>query len=66
MKRTSVYGRQEWLMTHLGPTQGHGLYFLDTDESLAALRDAGFIAVALPLRSWRPYTDVLFIAHKLG
>jgi hypothetical protein len=57
---------QEWLMTHLGPTQGHGLYFLDTDESLAALRDAGFAAVALPLRSWRPYTDVLFIAYKLG
>lgn len=56
---------QEWLMTHLGPTQGHGLYFLDTDESLAALREAGFGAVALPLRSWRPYTDVLFIAHRV-
>lgn len=55
---------QEWLMTTLGPTQGHGLYFLDTDESLAALRAAGFSAVALPLRSWRPYTDVLFLAHK--
>lgn len=55
---------QEWLMTHLGPTQGHGLYFRDTSESLAALREAGFQAVAVPLRSWRPYTDVLFIAHK--
>ena len=55
---------QEWLMTHLGPTQGHGLYFLDTDESLDALAAAGFRAVARPLRSWRPYTDVLFIAHK--
>lgn len=55
---------QEWLMTRLGPTHGRGLYFLDTDESLAALREAGFDAVALPLRSWRPYTDVLFIAHK--
>lgn len=54
---------QEWLMTHLGPTAGHGLYFLDTDESLRALRDAGFRAVALPRRSWRPYTDILFIAH---
>jgi 2-polyprenyl-3-methyl-5-hydroxy-6-metoxy-1,4-benzoquinol methylase len=55
---------QEWLMTNLGPTQGHGLYFLDTDESLAALRAAGLEAVALPLRSWRPYTDMLFLAHK--
>lgn len=55
---------QEWLMTTLGPTQGHGLYFLDTDESLAALRAAGLQAVALPMRSWRPYTDVLFLARK--
>lgn len=54
---------QEWLMTTLGPTQGHGLYFLDTDESLAALHDAGFRAIARPLRSWRPYTDMLFIAY---
>lgn len=55
---------QEWLMTTLGPTHGHGLYFLNTDESLAALAAAGFTAAALPLRSWRPYTDVLFIAYK--
>lgn len=55
---------QEWIMTQLGPTQGHGLYFLDTDESLDALRAAGLRAVALPLHSWRPYTDVLFIAHR--
>jgi 2-polyprenyl-6-hydroxyphenyl methylase/3-demethylubiquinone-9 3-methyltransferase len=55
---------QEWLMTTLGPTQGHGLYFLDTDESLDALRAAGLRAIALTLRSWRPYTDVLFLAYK--
>jgi 2-polyprenyl-3-methyl-5-hydroxy-6-metoxy-1,4-benzoquinol methylase len=55
---------QEWLMTTLGPTQGHGLYFLDTDESLDALRDAGLRAIALTMHSWRPYTDVLFLAHK--
>jgi 2-polyprenyl-3-methyl-5-hydroxy-6-metoxy-1,4-benzoquinol methylase len=55
---------QEWLMTHLGPTSGHGLYFLDTDESLAALQETGFRALALPLRSWRPYTDVLILAWK--
>jgi 2-polyprenyl-6-hydroxyphenyl methylase/3-demethylubiquinone-9 3-methyltransferase len=62
-KYAITYG-QEWLMTHLGPTSGHGLYFLNTDESLAALRDAGFRPTALALRSWRPYTDVLFIGEK--
>jgi hypothetical protein len=41
-----------------------GLYFLDTDESLAALRKAGFHASVVPLRSWRPYTDVLFVAVR--
>jgi 2-polyprenyl-3-methyl-5-hydroxy-6-metoxy-1,4-benzoquinol methylase len=55
---------QEWLMTTLGPTRGHGLHFLDTDESLAALHHAGFRAIARPLPSWRPYTDILFLAHK--
>jgi 2-polyprenyl-3-methyl-5-hydroxy-6-metoxy-1,4-benzoquinol methylase len=55
---------QEWLMTRLGPTTGYGLHFLDTDESLAALEAAGFHAIALPLRSWRPYTDVLFLSWK--
>jgi hypothetical protein len=53
-------------MTHLGPTAGAGLYFLDTDESLAALRGAGFRASAVPLRTWRPYTDVLFVATRAG
>lgn len=62
-KYAITYG-QEWLMTNLGPTEGGGLHFLDTDESLDALRAAGLRAVALPLRSWRPYTDVLFLAHK--
>jgi 2-polyprenyl-6-hydroxyphenyl methylase/3-demethylubiquinone-9 3-methyltransferase len=57
---------QEWLMTTLGPTEGHGLYFLDTAESLAALRAAGFLPVTLTPRSWRPYTDVLFLAQKVG
>ena len=57
---------QEWLMTSLGPTQGHGLYFLDTDESLDALRAAGLLPVTLTPRSWRPYTDVLFLAQKVG
>lgn len=57
---------QEWLMTTLGPTEGHGLYFPTTDESLADLRAAGFRAIALPMTSWRPYTDVLFLGYKPG
>lgn len=55
---------QEWLMTRLGPTAGQGLYFLDTDESIDALAQAGFVAEARPMRSWRPYTDVLFVGRK--
>lgn len=58
-----TYG-QEWLMTRLGPTQGQGLYFLGTTESRDMLRHAGFTAVTLAPRAWRPYTDLLFIAHK--
>ena len=62
-KYAITYG-QEWLMTRLGPTAGRGLYFLDTPESLTALRAAGFQATARPLPSWRPYTDVLFVGVK--
>ncbi len=58
-----TYG-QEWLMTHLGPTTGTTLCFLDLEESLAALDAAGFHTEVHPLRSWRPYPDVLFIAKK--
>lgn len=57
---------QEWLMTHIGPTTGSGLFFLDTPASLAALHDAGFHATVQPMLSWRPYTDVLFIGRKPG
>jgi 2-polyprenyl-6-hydroxyphenyl methylase/3-demethylubiquinone-9 3-methyltransferase len=55
---------QEWLMTRLGPTQGHGLFFMDRDESLAALRAAGLRPAAVPLPSLRPYTDILFLGYK--
>jgi len=37
---------------------------MDTDESLAVLRSAGFQAEARPLPSWRPYPDVLSMAIK--
>lgn len=51
-------------MTHVGPTVGSTLYFMDTEESLAALCAAGFQAEVYPLPSWRPYTDALFLARK--
>lgn len=55
---------QEWLMTTLGPTEGHGLHFPTAAESLTDVRDAGLQAIALPMPSWRPYTDVLFLGYK--
>lgn len=62
-KYAITYG-QEWLMTRLGPTAGQVLCFLDSETSRSALREAGFVASELPMRSWRPYTDVLFIGVK--
>ena len=62
-KYAITYG-QEWLMTHVGPTKGATLCFLDTDESLAALHAAGFRASACLLPSRRPYSDMLFIGEK--
>lgn len=58
-----TYG-QEWVMTRLGPTQGQGLFFLDTVASQDAMRHAGFNVVTVPPRAWRPYTDLLFIGSK--
>jgi 2-polyprenyl-6-hydroxyphenyl methylase/3-demethylubiquinone-9 3-methyltransferase len=62
-KYAITYG-QEWLMTTLGPTHGAGLFFLDREESLAALRDAGLRPAAVPMPSLRPYTDILFLGYK--
>jgi 2-polyprenyl-3-methyl-5-hydroxy-6-metoxy-1,4-benzoquinol methylase len=62
-KYAITYG-QEWLMTRLGPTHGAALCFLDREESLAALRDAGLRPAAVPMPSRRPYTDILFLGYK--
>jgi 2-polyprenyl-6-hydroxyphenyl methylase/3-demethylubiquinone-9 3-methyltransferase len=62
-KYAVTYG-QEWLMTRLGPTHGAGLFFMDREESLAALRAAGLRPAAVPLPSVRPYTDILFLGYK--
>ena len=55
---------QEWLMTHLGPTHGSGLFFMDREESLQAIRDAGLQPAVVPMPSLRPYTDILFLGYK--
>lgn len=55
---------QEWAMTRLGPTTGAGLFFMDREESLAAIRAAGLRPAIIPLTSPRPYTDILFLGYK--
>lgn len=62
-KYAVTYG-QEWLMTHLGPTHGSGLFFMDREESLQAIRDAGLRPAVVPLPSLRPYTDSLFLGYQ--
>ncbi|NMG11229.1 class I SAM-dependent methyltransferase [Brasilonema sp. UFV-L1] len=55
---------QEWLMTKLGPTKGAGLFFMDNEESIQAIRTAGLHPVVVPLPSRRPYSDILFLGCK--
>lgn len=62
-KYAITYG-QEWLMTRLGPTLSSGLHFLDREESLAALREAGLRPAIIPLPSIRPYTDLLLLGYR--
>ncbi len=57
---------QEWFMTSLGLTlrPGRGLHFLPRDRALSMLREIGFSARALEMPSLRPYSDVLYVAHR--
>lgn len=55
---------QELLMTKLGPTQGAGIFFMDCEESIQAIRTAGLDPVVVPMPSLRPYSDILFIGCK--
>jgi 2-polyprenyl-6-hydroxyphenyl methylase/3-demethylubiquinone-9 3-methyltransferase len=60
---------QELVTTSIGLTQGkHAakLYFLERQEALEALGSAGFKARAIGMTSWRPYTDVLYLAEKIA
>ncbi|MBO3460386.1 class I SAM-dependent methyltransferase [Aetokthonos hydrillicola Thurmond2011] len=56
---------QELLMTKLGLTQGSGIFFMDLEESLQTIRDAGLDPVVIPILSRRPYSDILFLGRKL-
>jgi 2-polyprenyl-6-hydroxyphenyl methylase/3-demethylubiquinone-9 3-methyltransferase len=55
---------QELLTTSAGITEGKRarLCFLSREEALSALRQAGFDPRAVDMPSWRPYSDVLYLA----
>jgi SAM-dependent methyltransferase len=59
---------QEWLMTSSGLTlrPDRGLHFLPREEALDILKAVGFRARAVDMRSWRPYSDILYLAYKPG
>lgn len=54
---------QELITTATGLTSCRrgGLSFMSREESLAALRAAGFIPDLVEMKSWRPYTDILYL-----
>ncbi|MBI4495172.1 MAG: class I SAM-dependent methyltransferase [Chloroflexi bacterium] len=55
---------QEWAMTSLGLTLGHGgLSFQPCEANRQLLRQAGFDAQVRHLRHWSPYPHVLFTAR---
>ena len=58
---------QELITTTAGITQGRRgrLAFMSREEALASLVAAGFSSRAVAMRSWRPYTDILYLADKL-
>ncbi len=58
---------QERIMTSTGVTlnPGKGLHFLPRHRATALLEACGFAAVsAIDMPSWRPYSDVLYLAHR--
>lgn len=60
-----TYG-QELLATSIGLTQGRRgkLHFLAREEAEAALASAGFEPTTVEMRSWRPYSDILYLARR--
>jgi 2-polyprenyl-3-methyl-5-hydroxy-6-metoxy-1,4-benzoquinol methylase len=54
---------QEQLMTTVGLTMGHGLYFLSREQNAALLELAGFKPRTVVLESWLPYPHVMFVSR---
>jgi 2-polyprenyl-3-methyl-5-hydroxy-6-metoxy-1,4-benzoquinol methylase len=54
---------QEQVMTTVGLTMGHGLYFLSREQNAALLELAGFKPSTIVLKSWLPYPHVMFVSR---
>ncbi len=57
---------QELAATSSGLPRGRRsrLAFMSRAEALAVLTDLGFEARAVEMKSWRPYTDILYLGRK--
>lgn len=56
---------QEEVMTGLGLTMGHGLYFLSREQNAGLLELAGFQPTIVDLNSWLPYPHVMFVSRPV-
>jgi 2-polyprenyl-6-hydroxyphenyl methylase/3-demethylubiquinone-9 3-methyltransferase len=56
---------QETVMTGLGLTLGHGLYFVGRDQHVRLLERAGFRARVVDLNTWLPYPHVMFVSRPV-
>jgi 2-polyprenyl-3-methyl-5-hydroxy-6-metoxy-1,4-benzoquinol methylase len=56
---------QEQVMTGVGLTMGHGLYFLSREQNAALLRQAGFEPRIVDLNTWLPYPHVMFVSRPI-
>jgi 2-polyprenyl-3-methyl-5-hydroxy-6-metoxy-1,4-benzoquinol methylase len=56
---------QEELMTGLGLTMGHGLYFLSRKQNAGLLERAGFEPRIVDLNSWLPYPHLMFVSRPV-
>lgn len=56
---------QEYVTTSIGITRGrHGrMDFMSRQEALAAMKAAGFRPRIVEIKSWRPYTDIIYIGE---
>ncbi|MCL4474346.1 MAG: class I SAM-dependent methyltransferase [Actinobacteria bacterium] len=57
---------QELIATSSGLTKGRRsrLTFMSREEAAAAMQKSGFEVRIVEMRSWRPYTDVLYLGRK--